>query len=175
MQSSFSKNSILTQPIDSLQHFHLAGEPDQIKTSDPIWKLSPKKRNKQIKSKNGNINSTIKITHWNAGSGHWVNKRTEIQNIIDSRKPDILLLSEANLFLENLSHEICIPGYKLITSCSYETLGYTRMAALIRDRINVEVEGKWMSPEVASIWLKFVKKKGPENSTSVAFIENICY
>ena len=158
IESSWSQYKVLYQTIDNYSRCHLAGEPYPQKTTDFIWRLSSKKTNKLIKCINGNIKSNINITHWKAGNGHWINKRTEIQNILDCRKPDILLISEANLFLENQPHETCIPGYKLITSCSFEILGYTRMAALIRDRINVEIEGKWMSPEVASIWLKFVKR-----------------
>ena len=154
--------STYNQPIitANLQCFNLAGYPTKFITTTSSWYLSPKDRNKIIKCSNGNIKSIIRITHWNAGSTHWVNKQTEIQNIIDTRKPDILLLSEANIFAENPSHTTCIPGYNLVTSRSLDTLGYTRMAALVRDRINVEIEGKWMTQDVASIWLKFIKKKG---------------
>ena len=69
-------------------------------------------------------------------------------------------MSEANIFLEDEDFETCIPGYRLITSNSLDTLGYTRMVALVKDRIQVEIEGQWMSPQVASIWLKIVKKGG---------------
>ena len=116
--------------------------------------------------------SNLKITHWNAGNKHWKNKRTEIQQIIINRKPEILLISEANIYAENTDCEICIPEYKLIHSNSMDVWGYTRMVALVRDRIQVEIQGKWMTPDVASVWLK-ISKKGNKIFLSAGFTESI--
>ena len=124
------------------------------------WLLTNKLRNKNTKIINGNIKNNLKITHWNAGNGRWINKRTEIHTIIEDRRPDILFISEANIHIEDDQHNICIPGYNIIPSLSLEVLGYSRMVALVKDRINVTTVTQWMDPEVASVWLKVSKRSG---------------
>ena len=56
---------------------------------------------------------SMKVTHWNAGSKHFKNKLVEIQDFLASRKPDILFISEANVFSSNLDEELVTPGYKM--------------------------------------------------------------
>ena len=124
------------------------------------WSLAARIRNNLKRSTNGNIHSNVNIIHWNSGNKKWVNKRNEISQILMDLKPDIMFVSEANIFVEDQDHEICIPGYELLTSNSLETLGYTRMAALIKDKINVEIQTQWMCQNVASIWLKLCKQGG---------------
>ena len=124
------------------------------------WALANKCRNKLKKCCNGNIRSNLKISHWNSGSKKWKNKKVEIIQILEDRKSDIMFISEANIFSEDQDSEVCIPGYSLIPSKSLETLGYTRMVAIIKERINVEVVPQWMDHEVASVWLKILKKGG---------------
>ena len=62
---------------------------------------------------NGNIVKSVKVTHWNSGSRHWKNKIPEIQNVLFSRKPDICLISEANIFSNNEDHKLAITGYSI--------------------------------------------------------------
>ena len=62
---------------------------------------------------NGNIVNSLKVTHWNGDSKHWKNKIPEIQNVLFSRKPDICLISEANIFSSNENNELVIPGYSM--------------------------------------------------------------
>ena len=129
-------------------------------SKEALWFLSNKSINKKIKIKNGNIKSTLKLSHWNLGSRHWVNKTNEIQHFVDTKKPDILIISEANIFLEDPDHQTLIPGYTLIKSAAINTMGYSRIAALVRQGIQVEIQHQLMCPNVASIWLKIIKKGG---------------
>ena len=103
-----------------------------------LWSLAAKTRNKAQRSTNGNIHSNVKIIHWNAGNKKWVNKRQEITQILMDIKPDIMFVSEANINVEDQDYETCIQGYDLLTSNSLETLGYSRMVALVKEKINVE-------------------------------------
>ena len=124
------------------------------------WAVSNKARNKTKKCTNGNIKSNLRVTHWNAGNKLWKNKRLEIIQILEDRKSDVMFVSEANIYMEDDNSETCIPGYQLIPSNSMETLGYSRMVAIVKERINVEVVPQWMDQQVACVWLKFLKKGG---------------
>ena len=54
--------------------------------------------NNTVRSTNGNrVNSTLRILHWNAGSRLWTNKLIEIETLLLDKKPDILIISEANI------------------------------------------------------------------------------
>ena len=55
-----------------------------------------------MKITNGNRRNALDILHWNLGSTHWIRKTHHVQQLVDEKSPDILIISEANLFLENL-------------------------------------------------------------------------
>ena len=118
------------------------------------WGCSQKVRNKETKAYNGNGTKSLKITHWNMGSCHWINKIVEIQILTDEICPDIALISEANIFSENFDFELNIPGYYLIQPKSISSLGYSRVAVLVKQGIHVKVLSHLMDNEIASVWLQ---------------------
>ena len=69
------------------------------------WSLDRKLRNRQIKSINGNGRNSFNLVHWNLGPRHWRNKTDDIQLLVDDLDPDIVFISEANLWQETEEHE----------------------------------------------------------------------
>ena len=125
---------------------------------------SNKLRNKEVKIRNGNIMKSVKVIHWNLGSKYWDNKKEEIQCIVDEMKPDIIYISEANIFSGLLPELRIIEGYNLVVSRFMDTTGYSRLALLIRDGFQAEVKEDWMQEDVASIWIQ-VKRRGYKTLT----------
>ena len=89
------------------------GQTLKVKWIPPAWLLSPppptgkrdeitpparKIRNKEVRIKNGNINKSIKLVHWNLGSRYWENKREDLQHFVDELNPKLAYISEGNLF-----------------------------------------------------------------------------
>ena len=107
---------------------------------------------------NGNILRSLKVTHWNAGSKHMKNKLLEIQYILDTRKPDLLLISEANVFNTNLYHELVTPGYKMQKTKTWDLVGHCRLVALVREGLQLQTVDKWMSGNISSLWYKISSK-----------------
>ena len=118
------------------------------------WSLSSKKRNKKMKSWNGNGTNSINLVHWNLGSRFWHNKKEDIQLLVDDLKPDFTLISEANLWETTEVHEAQIEGYDLIMSKSMSSLHHCRIIALVKTGLNYKIEDNLMSEDIASIWLK---------------------
>ena len=74
-----------------------------------------KTRNKLTKIMNGNINSkTLKILQWNMGSKYWVRKFEKVQAIVDTERPDIMYITEANLFKADPDYSLVIENYRLV-------------------------------------------------------------
>ena len=120
--------------------------------------LTNKKRNKNKKIENGNIIRELKILHWNAGSRHLKNKTHELQHLIDSRKPDVFLVSEANVFSSDQAHEIVIPGFNMIRTKAWSTLGHCRLVALVRNGLQMEIVDNWMDEHISSIWFRVASR-----------------
>ena len=115
---------------------------------------SSKIMNRNIRMTNGNIMKSLIVTHWNGGSKHMKNQIPEIQYILDTRKPDLLLLSEANIFDTNMDHELVTIGYTMQKTKTWDTVGHCRLIALVRNGLQLQVVEKWMSGEISSIWYK---------------------
>ena len=81
------------------------------------WCISRKCRNKAVHLLYGNRSKkSLSIYHWNMGSRHWTKKQDEIQHIVDEMNPDIVVITEANIFkhdLEHFEHLLNIQRYKL--------------------------------------------------------------
>ena len=125
-----------------------------------VWANKNKTRNKNVTNINGNRQSTLKVLHWNPGHIYWINKATEIQHILDIRCPDIMIVLEANIQCEDTDYLTWTPGYNMILTKAMQSMGYSRLVALVREGIQVEVEEQLMSVDVASIWLKVCKQGG---------------
>ena len=128
------------------------------------WSPSNKNRNSTVKQYNGNIKTNnLKIMQCNLGNKNWSNKITEIQTIINELNPDICFVTEANLHNSTPNEDRIIPGYKLEYPLTREnpSLEYSRIIAIIKENITVQVLKEHMSTDISSIWLKIVKK-GPK-------------
>ena len=66
-----------------------------------VWSTANKLKNNLQRALNGNIyniKKNIKVTHWYAGPSHWINKKHTIEEMIFDFRPDIAIISEANIF-----------------------------------------------------------------------------
>ena len=76
-------------------------------------------KNKRAKCYNGNINNYNKLNfmQFNKSNSHFQNYINKLNQIIDKHKPDIILLSEANIYTsDHLQHLNKIDGYKIETN-----------------------------------------------------------
>ena len=64
------------------------------------------------------------------------------------------MISEVNIFCEDHDYEINIQGYTIIQPKSIIFLGYSRIAVLVREGVQVETMDQLMDDEIASVWLK---------------------
>ena len=115
-------------------------------------------RNTRIKSGNGNIRNALVIAHWNMGSSYWINKTTELQLMLEDIKPDIALITEANIFRGDPEYALSIPNFSLILPNIMNKVGNCRIAALVLEGVNVQLLDQYMNDTVASIWMKISLK-----------------
>ena len=87
----------------------------RIHWKDIVEMQSNKIRNKRAKTYNGNraIRNVIKITQWNMGYNRWENKRVDIEVLTQEKTPDLLFITEANLFDTLPEYQRHIQGYKM--------------------------------------------------------------
>ena len=149
-------NELLTKQSNSLSSYC----PDIITN----WLLSNRHRNKIIKSYNGNRRKAVSVIHWNMGSSFWKHKLVEIKSIISEKNPDILIISEANIFKNDNDYELHIPDYHIILPNTMELVGNCRLALLVKEGINVQILEQFMEPHVSSVWLK-ISEKGHRKNT----------
>ena len=67
--------------------------------------------------------NSISIVHWNMGNRKWVNKVEDLQGMLADLKPNIAMISEANLFAEDPDFSVNIPGYSMILTHSMAVHG----------------------------------------------------
>ena len=117
--------------------------------------LSSKDMNRQMRARNGNGQSKIlKVIHWNGGARLWLNKKVELEALMSDYVPDICFISEANWWNDTSLEEGSIPGYNTILANTMSSLNHSRLVALTRENLEVEVDKMTMDKEVAEIWLK---------------------
>ena len=116
---------------------------------------SAKMRNKNVKMRNGNRNSScLKIVDWNIGNRYWPNKLEEIKLLTLQTVPDLLFVTEANLMQGTPDHLKEIPGYDIILPKSMEALGYSRIVLLVRKGLKVHLLEQHMEDDLAAIWIR---------------------
>ena len=118
--------------------------------------ISNKARNKRIKSYNGNrmIRNILKLAHWNMGNLKWEKKRLEIEALALDKSPDILLISEANLWKSLPEEERNIRGYNLyFPQAMMVKHGYARIALLAKEGLILELQNDLMHEDLAVIWI----------------------
>merc|ERR1712240_970481 len=108
-----------------------------------------KSNNKMSHSLNGNIKLTyIKIAHFNKGNGKFENKLDDIHYIIDTQKPLIFSISEANYC--NLNKTI-IDGYNIET-CDFKIQYHTsRQILMIHKSLSYTRRSDLEKPHLALI------------------------
>ena len=74
-------------------------------------------------------------------------------------QPDIAIITEANIFSWVMDYELHVPNYTLILPNTTSRIGNCRIAALVKDGLNVQKLNNHMNDTVASIWLR-VSAKG---------------
>ena len=101
---------------------------------------------------------SLKIVHWNGGAKFWTNKTEHIECMINELRPDLMFVSEANIFSHNNDYQIDIEGYKIYHPKQHYSLGYSRIILLAREELKIEIQSNLMDDDIASIWLKVVRK-----------------
>ena len=113
--------------------------------------------NKKAKCYNGNINNNkiLKYMQFNKSNSHFQNYITKLNQILDKDKPDILALSEANIYTsEHLDYLNKIDGYKIETNLMSKYIGFSRNAILIKNDINYTRRLDLEHPIICTIWIQ---------------------
>ena len=100
---------------------------------------SNKIRNRNVRAYNGNrvIRNVIKLAHWNVGNSRWEKKRLEVEALTIEKTPDILYISEANLWGSVPDFEREINGYDMyIPKKMMNRHQYARIILLVRQGID---------------------------------------
>ena len=137
-----------------------------------IWHMSNKARNSLIKQMNGNRKNSIKVQHWNLGSRHWQKKIEDIQLLVDKHKPQVLFISEANLYSTVPEYKTVIECYDLYKTKSFESMGCSRLVMLVENFFEFKMLENHMEDSVASLWIE-IKTKGRKKSKLAGYIDNI--
>ena len=133
------------------------------KLTKSSWQLAVTAQwNKLMKKKNGNGRKAVTVAHWNLGSTQWKRKFNLIQAEVDLHKPDLLYISEANLYEMTPELETRITGYQIIKPFTVEVHTLSRLVLLVRDGTEVQLEKDLMDNLVTSIWVK-VPGQGTSN------------
>ena len=74
---------------------------------------------------------------FNKSNSHFQNYITKLKQVLDKDKPDILALSEANIYTsDHISHLNKIEGYRIETNLMSKYIGISRNAILNKNDIN---------------------------------------
>ena len=127
--------------------------------------ITNKLRNRNMRRKNGNRTdrNNFNILHWNLGSSHWVRKKIEIEAVLIQHKPDIMIVTEANLLIATPPEESSITGYNSLLPKQAQGHNISRIVILVADHFEARIIPKWMDTSVAAIWLKI----GPKGKKQV--------
>ena len=60
---------------------------------------------------------------WYTGSTHWIRKSETILEAVEEHKPDIIFITEANLFQPNREFDLEIEGYTMVRPKTWDKLG----------------------------------------------------
>ena len=103
--------------------------------------LSSKIKNKKVHTVEGNQarrGKPITIYYWNKGSSFLKNKQGDISEIINTHKPLVLGLGEAQFKKDQLLEEVQQPGFTLHMDSCQSSLGVTRCAVYTHNSLSVK-------------------------------------
>ena len=115
--------------------------------------------NRKIRSINGNRNDILKIVHWNVGARLWPNKRLEIELLLAEKKPDMLFITEANLWNGLLPGEREFEGHSIILPNTMASMGHARIALIVKNDLHCQKLDNFMDSETATIWVRVGDRK----------------
>ena len=115
-----------------------------------------KSRNKLCHSKYGNRTKTfgLKLLHLNKGNSYFKNKINDIQITIDKFLPDIISISEANLFKNDNLSVNQFSGYNFIYDNFWDTIGWSRQILMIKKDIDYIRRSDLENINQAIIWIE---------------------
>ena len=125
--------------------------------------IKAKNLNKIKYTENGNKmpNTKMKLMHWNKGKAFFNNKINAIDNILETHKPEILSLSEANVQIFNNKYLLDHYDYKVETTKMSHLTKISRTAILIKNTINYKRRLDLEDDLTSTIWIeiKIAKSK----------------
>ena len=99
----------------------------------------------------------LKLSTWNAGSSYLENKINEIEAVINSIRPHILVISESNLKQSHDTTNVQLPNYELFVSKTLENNEVNNTSRVIiykHDEIVGKMRPDLMDKSVDSVWLE---------------------
>ena len=121
--------------------------------------LTRKKRNKRIKTINGNKSSRgkgIRLISWNNGNSELQNRMNEIKILVNDQKPEILGLTESNYKRGTDARLVAIDNYNLHTEPTFDNdkLRISRVVVYTHKDLIVKRKPDLEDPEIWAIWLE---------------------
>ena len=119
--------------------------------------LSSKVINKKAHILNGNQASqgkAITLCYWNKGSSYLSNKQEDISEIINTHKPLVMGLGEAQMKREQNLADVQQPGFTLHLDTCQDTLGVSRCAVYTHNSLVVKRRDDLEDNEIATVWLQ---------------------
>ena len=95
-----------------------------------------------------------KLAHWNKGSAHFHNKLHEIAHILDTHKPHIFSISEANLHLDRDTFTYNLHNYNIETDTMAQITDISRQALLIKKGIHYTRRHDLEHKDTCTIWVE---------------------
>ena len=119
--------------------------------------MSRKVTNREAHTKYGNQagrGKPITVCYWNKGSSFLSNKKDDIAEIINTHKPLVLGLGEAQFKQGQNIEEVQQPGYTLHLDSCQESLGVSRCAVYTHNSLVVKRRDDLENKEIATVWLQ---------------------
>ena len=115
-------------------------------------------QNKLAHALNGNRGHSLTVAQWNMGPAHWFKKRVEIEAFLQTVKPDLFFITEANFFTTAPSHEKVFPGHKVFLPKTGDRLGYWRIVLIAKEDLIVDILEEFMEEDISSMWVRVGRK-----------------
>ena len=119
--------------------------------------LSSKVTNRAAHAVNGNQASRgkpITLCYWNKGSSFLLNKQEDISDIINTYKPLVLGLGEAQYKKDHSLAEVQQPGFTLHLDSCQDSLGVSRCAVYTHNSLVVKRRDDLEDKGIATVWLQ---------------------
>ena len=129
---------------------------NQVAFKNP-YLVATKLLNKEIHTLNGNHSKRgkpIKICYWNKGSSFLINKTEDVKEIINTHKPLVLGLGEAQFKSNHELADVQQPGYTLHLDSCQASLGISRCAVYTHDSLVVKRRHDLETEGIATVWLQ---------------------